>query len=47
MIANTAQEVAALGFGMEELLILLLGKFEVAIDLADPEAQVQDVLPAS
>jgi hypothetical protein len=44
LVANTFQEVAAAGFGIEKLPILLLGKLEVAINLAAPEAQVQDVL---
>jgi hypothetical protein len=38
-----AQEVAATGFGIEELPILLLRKLEVAIDVAGSEAQVEDV----
>ena len=39
-----AEEVAALGFGFQEFSMLFRRKFEVAINFAAPEAQIEDVL---
>src|ERR1700709_509336 len=39
-----AEDVAAFGFGIEEVLILLGGEPKVAINFAAPEAQVQCLL---
>src|SRR5262249_22740197 len=42
LIPNVAEEVLALGFGVEKFLVLFGGKGEVTIDLAAVEAQVED-----
>ena len=42
LVPNVAEEVLALGFGVEELLVLVCGEGEVAVNLAALEAQVKD-----
>jgi hypothetical protein len=44
-IPNIAQKISAPGFGIKEFPILLLRKFEVAIDFAAAEAQIENSLP--
>jgi hypothetical protein len=41
-ISDVTEEVAAFGFSLEELLVLISRKSEVAIDFAAVEAEVKD-----
>jgi hypothetical protein len=43
-VADVAQEVTASGPGIKEFMVLLLREFEVAIDIAASESQVEDAL---
>ena len=42
MISDVAEEVAAFGFGLEELLVLISGEGEVAINFAAVEAEIKN-----
>jgi hypothetical protein len=41
-ISDVAEEVTALGFGLEEVVILIGGEGEVAINFAAVEAEVKN-----
>jgi hypothetical protein len=41
-ISDVTEEVAAFGFSLEELLVLISGEGEVAIDFAAVEAEVKN-----
>jgi len=41
-VPDVTQEVAALGFGSEEVLVIVIGELEVSIDVSAAETQVQD-----
>jgi hypothetical protein len=43
-VPDVTQEVAALRFRINELLVIVLGELEVSIDIAATEAQIQDAL---
>jgi len=47
LIANRVQEIAAAGFGIEKLPILLLRKLEVAVDIAVRKRRYKMCFPAS
>jgi hypothetical protein len=40
VVPDMAQKVAASGFGVEEVPVLLLGELKAAVDIAPPESQV-------
>jgi hypothetical protein len=40
LVSNVGKEIAAVGFGVEELLVLFDGKGEIAVDSAAMEAEV-------
>ena len=41
-IPDVTQKIAASRLGVEELLVLIVGELEVAVDIAASETQVQD-----
>ena len=43
-VADIAEEVAAFGFGAQEMLVIIVGKLEVSIDVAALKPQVQHAL---
>ena len=40
LVSNVGEEIAAVGFGVEELLVLFGGKGEIAVDITAMEAEV-------